>query len=156
MAHHYEWNSLSRSQTACSRPRESAIPAVARFEKFLRVYITLRARITFKSTARKDDDITRVIPEKERRILSTLSKICPDTPGEGTYYITVTAYMRQFWPLLGLWKFGLVSTPVCEETYENVVLRPLLFIKIWQMFTFYPPFGPFVAFWINGRGWASL
>ena len=51
----------------------------------------MRARITFKSISRKDDDITRVIPEKER-IPSTLSKICSDTPREGTHYITVTAY----------------------------------------------------------------
>ena len=47
----------------------------------------IASKDNFQSIARKDDDITRVIPEKEHRILSTFSKMCSDTPGEGTYCI---------------------------------------------------------------------
>ena len=96
-----------------------------------------------------------MVPEKERRTLSTLSKICSDTPGEGTGYIWRPVICGNFDPLLGLWKIGIVW-PCKWEKYGNVILRPSYSSKFCEMFSFYSPFRPFVAFWINGRGWARV
>ena len=85
-----------------------------------------------------------MVPEKECRTLSTLSKICSDTPREGTHYMTVTVICGNFDPLLGLWKIGIVWPLYVRKNMEMSYFG--------EMFSFYSPFRPFVAFWINGWG----
>ena len=60
--------------------------------------------------------------------------------------------MRQFWPprfdpllggLLGLWKIGIVSTPVCEgKNMEMSLFDPIYSSKFGKMYSFYPPLDP--------------
>ena len=97
-----------------------------------------------------------MVPEKERRTLSTLSKICSDTPRGGYWLYMTVRNMRQFWPPFRSLENWYSLTPVCEEKYGNVILRPPYSSKFGEMFSFYSPFRPFVAFWINGRGWARV
>ena len=97
-----------------------------------------------------------MVPEKERRTLSTLSKICSDTPRGGYWLYMTVRNMRQFDPLLGLWKIGIVWPLYVRKKYGNVILRPPYSSKFGEMFSFYSPFRPFVTFWINGRGWARV
>ena len=64
--------------------------------------------------------------------------------------------MQQFWPPFRSLENWYSLTPVCEKKYGNVILRPPYSSKFGEMFSFYSPFRPFVAFWINGRGWARV
>ena len=50
--------------------------------------------------------------------------------------------MRQFWPLLDLWNFALVSNPVCEENMEMSYFDPSYLPKFGKMYSFYPPLDP--------------
>ena len=72
-------------------------------------------------------------PKKERRVVSTLSKIDQDTPGEGTHYMTITIYAAVLTLLLGLWKMCLVSTPVFEKYSEMLYFDPYYSSKFGKM-----------------------
>ena len=65
-------------------------------------------------------------------------------PGEGTHYMTVTVICGNFDPLLGFWKIGIVWPLYVRKNMEISYFG--------EMFSFYSPFRPFVAFWINGWG----
>ena len=90
------------------------------------------------------------------QLLSTLSKICSDTPRGGYWLYMTERNMRQFWSPFRSLENWYSLTPVCEEKYGNVIRRPPYSSKFGEMFSFYSPFRPFVAFWINGRGWARV
>ena len=64
--------------------------------------------------------------------------------------------MQQFCPLLGLWKIGIVWPLYVRKNMEMSYFDPPYSSKFGEMFCFYSPFRPFVAFWINGRGWARV
>ena len=63
--------------------------------------------------------------------------------------------MRQN-PLLGLWKIGIVWPLYVRKNMEMSYFDPPYSSKFGEMFSFYSPFRPFVAFWINGRVWARV
>ena len=76
----------------------------------------------------------------------------------GGYWLYMTVRkMWQFWPPFRSLENWYSLTPVCEKNMEMSYFdRPPYSSKFGEMFSFYSPFRPFVAFWINGRGWARV
>ena len=57
----------------------------------------------------------------------------------------------------GLLKICIVSTPIFEEKNRKMsYFDPYFLAKFCEMYSFDPPFSPYVAFWVKRRCWASL
>ena len=145
------WNSLSRSQTACSRPYRgrslrkvlTSLHHIAGTDN-LQIHSTERWRYNTRDT-RKRTPYTQY----------PFQNMLRHPRGGYLLYNGYCIYAAVLTPVRSLEIWFSFDPCVWEKNMEIVYFDPSYLSKFGKMYSFYPILVP-LAFWINGRGWASL